>query len=38
MKSPAPNAYDQTIMTISAEEKKGWSFGLSREVNNFSFY
>jgi len=32
-KTPAPNTYDQKIMTIEAGEKKGWSFGLSREVN-----
>jgi hypothetical protein len=31
-KTPAPNTYDQKIMTIEAHEKHGWSFGLSREV------
>ncbi|KAL4443097.1 hypothetical protein ABPG74_002164 [Tetrahymena malaccensis] len=30
-RTPAPNAYEQKMNTIQQAERKGWSFGLSRE-------
>ncbi|EAR85445.1 sperm-tail PG-rich repeat protein (macronuclear) [Tetrahymena thermophila SB210] len=30
-RTPAPNAYEQKMNTIQQVERKGWSFGLSRE-------